>query len=177
MSDDWGYSTEIGEDGWPVDPRHPANEPAEEWRQRVIAERMRRYQRGWFGGYPIALADALRFCQRINLPPPAWLVHGVAQLALGKVKKGPGRRSHKDDRIDSMRWSTVEYLRAWEDRPGPRPTWVEVFEMASDELADTEARGEADTIKKSYQRVLRRSRDGTRVYYTPDLPHWGKKLD
>jgi hypothetical protein len=160
------------EKGGPLDPNHPWNkseQTTDEARTQFIRRELRRYEIGWRGGVATALADGLAFCQQWRVAPPAWIVDGVRAVTSGSApSKGPGRRSHDSDLIDYARWDAVTECR---DRRGESEiptTWEATYFEVSKMFAGTNAAGETDTIKKSYQRVEQRMRLIPGRYYLPD---------
>lgn len=108
---------EIGADGWPVDPEHPANrETAAEWKARTLAER---HHRNWMrlrlaveGGHIEAIAAAVRYCYQRREVPPAWLVDAVEMVSARARNARPGRQGRKENvAVDFARWDLIEYLR------------------------------------------------------------------
>lgn len=162
-----GYSREVGVDGWPVDPRHPANRLSEEeWRSRFFVGNMRRFQIGIRAGIPEALSDAMEFCRKWKIVPPHWLVNGVHALVAGEIpKRGPGRGSRESDMVDFERWDAVVLCREFRDQEGMPKTWDETYEFVSKQLRGRPAQGSPDAIKRAYQRVQRRSMMQPGRYY------------
>ena len=165
-----GYSTDIGEDGFPTDPKHPFNlQPEvspEEARSRYIRRELRRFLMSWQAGVSVALRDAVRFCNRWNIAPPGWVVNGVSRLISGEApKKGRGRGGYAEDMKDFTRWDHVVTLREHLKLNGEWQSWEDCFWRVSESLEGTPEEGAYDTIKKSYQRVEKRARENPGRYY------------
>lgn len=121
MSDKW----EIGLDGWPVSPDHPANRDKRTIEQikqdRFIAEIMV-LERAWHDGSFYALARAVKICGERGMPLPFWTEAGVQKVIAdhfhGRLPKGRGRSAnpksaHRDNMVHLERWSEVDYVRRY----------------------------------------------------------------
>ncbi len=87
-----------------------------------------------------ALHGAL-FLLQAQLPP--WLFTGLRQVV---------ERSMRGPSVDVVRWMMVRQAL---DHPELQLTWDDAYDYASRQLKKTDAHGEADTVKKSYQKVER----------------------
>ena len=87
-----------------------------------------------------ALHGAL-FLLQAQLPP--WLFTGLRQVV---------ERSMRSPSVHEVRWLMVRQAL---DHPELHLTWEEAYQRVSEQLQKTDARGEPDTIKKSYQRIER----------------------
>jgi len=165
-----GYSTEIGEDGFPTDPKHPFNLQAdvtpEEARARHIRRELRRFRMSWEAGVSVALRDAVRFCNMWDIAPPDWVVNGVSSLISGEApKRRIGRGSHAEDMKDFTRWDHVVTLREHLKLNGEWQSWDDCYWRVSTYLEGKPEEGAEDTIKKAYQRVEKRMRENPGRYY------------
>ena len=108
--------------------------------------------------------------EKVASPLPEWATDGV-QRALARV---PGNNAGKLD-VHYTRWDAVTELRDGKEElslRGYKPTWEIAYANAAEMLAE-KAKGDAETIKKSYQLIQRLFKSGrdVRVYVT----HWGRK--
>jgi hypothetical protein len=158
--------TDPGPDGWPADPRHPANrESAEQWRARTFERRMAACESAWRAGNLLAVLDAVASSAQLRQPPPAWLIEAVS--ALVDLRMTPHeRRRHEQDLIHYTRWDAVKELRARrrdlfkQDDDGRGMTWEKARAAVSVLLEGTAAAGGEDAIKASYDLVEREMREG-----------------
>lgn len=171
-SDKW----EIGPDGWPVDPRHPANSGPSSMPQSLDAWVLReigKCERAWLAGSYIALIDVVMVCAEYERPLPRWANKAVFD-ALGAQFTGTGK-GHKgrtanakaaylENEKHMARFYTVRELREYEG-----VKWTAVFIEAAERLKGTPAYGAPDTIRDSYRLVSRDAKEGKGMkYYKPN---------
>ena len=109
----------------------------------MAAAHLATYERRWEKSTQTdlgALHGAL-FLLQAQLPP--WLFTGLRRV-VEKSMRGPS--------VDEVRWLMVRQAL---DHPELRLTWEQAYEYVSEQLQKTDARGAADTVKKSYQKIER----------------------
>lgn len=164
---------EIGNDGWPTSPLHPANLLTdEEWREQRFQSEMRACKAAVDVGNILPLERALGACRRYNKPLPLWLERALVAVVQDHARSGSSVRSrgrtgnpfaaYQQNQIHYERWAEVEYVRTnWATIPGEdlKPLWKkkpsleEIFDIVS--VRDGIS---AETVKKSYQLVERETR-------------------
>jgi hypothetical protein len=147
-------------DGIPVYFILPAENQAEH------DEQMARCEAGWREtGDPAFIGEAIGFAQAYRQPLPHWLGDAVLALTIDRRNKGHVAQEHSA----AARWRRY---RAVCDARQRDLSWTDAYEDAAAQLADTDARGEAPTMKASYVAVkadLRNGRHGR--YEQPLLPN------
>ena len=138
----------------------------ETW-QSTLHERSMSCKRAYSHGNKGAIFEAFLLCADHGEMLPKWL-----QLVLDDVikewlkRRGRNGRSwldqYKQDMIDFWRYSAVEELRdhgiRWAD------TDKNIYELASELLSGSGAQCSPDTVKQSYRRVKKRSKDAPGRY-------------
>lgn len=163
---------EIGVDGFPVDPEHPANTTTIEkaFAQRAARRHqanLKRIKAAAEGNRWDAVAVGVRYCRESHEVPPQWLVSAVERLAQHATnpppKRGRGRpRKPANAAIHLKRWELVDHLIHQHGR-----TELAAFSEAS-ELSEGEPEaGAPDTFKDSYNIVRTWIRDGLYGRYAP----------
>jgi hypothetical protein len=108
MSDRWS----IGEDGWPLDPRHREERCSlEEQREQFFVRELLSLKRAWVNHrHGKTLIEAVTWCHRYSKPPPDWLVAGVVQT-LAAHRNGPAGKKERKFERDCTHWDAVRELR------------------------------------------------------------------
>ena len=109
----------------------------------------------WLAGNALAVAGAMMTCVLVDRRPPAWLCRAVQKLCMPDDEK----RACDDLAKHVMRWEAVELLRGQlpndprnrEERVCGDDVWLEAAEL----LADTDAAGLPDTVRKSHALIQR----------------------
>ena len=102
------------------------------------------------------------------MPPPKWVDLAVQAAIVDRRTKAEEQR-HYIAKLHYLRWDIVADMRKRDRASSPRKhrlSWQRCYDAASDALAETEARGSSETIKKSYQAVQRDMREGRRAKYS-----------
>ena len=129
-----------------------------EWGERQHESLERLYREGSL----IALMEALYISSKCQIPWPAWATKGMVtildELVNNNIKSRLGRhakriKQYHQDMIDWERYDTIQKLIENDVK------WKDVYKSASQLLAETEAYGSANTMKKAYQRFKRRERE------------------
>jgi hypothetical protein len=178
---------DVGPDGWPTDPNHPANKPSE--RVAPAVRRLRVCENAWRAGNLPAVVDAISICEEFKCPPPPWLVGAVAALAARQmlVKSGPGRFNSPQAVFDKnqkhyIRWDAVKELldrghelyENWKDTRGLKEE--SAFLAAVEYLKDTPAKGGKKTVERSYRLVEKNIAEGNgALFYNPRFMPNGKR--
>lgn len=178
-----GPPWEIGIDGHPVSPDHPSNRDkrtVEEIDEHIFRREMRNCERAWMDGNNFkALSKAVSICGT-ERPLPAWVSKAVlSQLdahfngrSAGKKRgrTGNAKAANRQNQIHFARWdAVVEIKDRWNEiaeKGDGRFSLEKAFAKASEILASSEAAGDDEAIKKSYQLVqqLSKSGKGARFY-------------
>jgi hypothetical protein len=115
-------------------------------------------------GDPLAVSEAAILVHLYRQPLPRWLAEAVAMLADDRRGRAHAKRA-LEAAADSMRYQAVCDAKAGR-------TWEAAYGQAADVLAGTPARGSADAMKRSYQKVKRDLRAGRGgLYFTPKSPN------
>lgn len=150
---------EIDDDGYPVDPKHPFNQPVKDRKRRRLAEGLARCERARANGSG-AVVDALKLLA-MYCGMPSWIVADV-EMRLTNAE----RRRRREDAIHYMRWDAVVELRVrrrelfavWGDRRGL--TWERAYEAVAALFKGRLAAGEPSAVKASYLLVARAFKKG-----------------
>jgi hypothetical protein len=147
--------------GYPLDPDHPWNWPAEEQErehQRAFARRLDLLGHDWREGDLLAAAEAARLCRLYRQPPPPWLVDAIAAL-VDQHMTDAEKRGRRALAIHLARWEAVKELRErrqqlLEEHGDDRGTsWERVWPAVSDILNNTAAAGSEETVRASYKLI------------------------
>jgi hypothetical protein len=126
-------------------------------------------------GDPAAVGEAAILVHSHRQPLPRWLTEAVVMLATNSRGKDPAKRA-LEAAADSLRYQAVRDAkagrRAGDLKGREKVSWEAAYGRAAEVLAPTFARGSADTMKRSYQKVKRDLREGRGArYFTPKIPN------
>jgi hypothetical protein len=130
---------------------------------------------GWRAtGDPAAVGEAVIYVHLHRQPLPRWLAEAVAMLADDRRGDAHAKRG-LEAAADSLRYQAVRDAKAGRMAGGLKDkgkvSWETAYGRAAEVLAPTFARGSADTMKRSYQKVKRDLRDGRGgLYFAPKIP-------
>jgi hypothetical protein len=175
---DHGYRPDIGEDGWPVDPNHPANKNNDTgvWLEKRCNEMLASREKVWRSGSKtnhssercaamLAVVDAIAICRLYRQPPPEWLEEAVASIVDDRLSKDQKRRRReamihytRSDAVSELYERRKELLVNFNDDRGR--TLERCYEAVSERFEDTEAGGSVETIRKSCQIVAKETKEG-----------------
>jgi hypothetical protein len=126
---------------------------------------------------PLAVSEAMIYVHSHRQPPPRWLTEAVAMLADDHRGRAHAKRA-LEAMADSWRYQAVRDAKAERragNLQGRKVSWEQAYGRAADVLAGTPASGSADTMKRSYQKVVRDLRAGRGGrYFTPKRPNTTK---
>ena len=156
MSGPW----EIGDDGWPTSPDHPANRDEgrtitrQQHLEQLHAREVARLERVFLAGDKSSLAEVVLLCGKCERPLPHWAVVAIIEALKGSRFKGEKHYT---------RWDAVRELRERKEELaslGYKATWEAAYENAAEMLKGTAAQGEPEAIKKSYEMINRLMKAG-----------------
>jgi hypothetical protein len=126
--------------------------------------RMARCEAAWCEGEPLAVAEAATWTHLHRQPIPAWLADAIVELTV-KGRTPAQAKRHQEAQKDLTRYRLVCALKeaGW--------SWLEAYARASGMLEGTLAKGDEETMARSYKAVkddLKKGRWGE--YFT--LKDW-----
>lgn len=119
-------------------------------------EELERFLEAYKAGHVFALREAFIFAEETLTPIPLWIIEGVKKelgtrlsqsMPLGKGATGNEHAKAKANYKHFLRWQEVRKAKASGN------SWEDSYYAAHEALEGTSAKGEEDTMKKSYQLV------------------------
>jgi hypothetical protein len=135
-----------------------------------VATRMSELQEFWARGVTPALYDALKHLEaNRNLAPPQWVMDAALKVVEDRLRAGfetkqkAGKRNderklYQAEIRDYYRWRAV-----WKHHLAGA-TWDKAYGKAHDDLVDTFAEGERETMKKAYAKVAADMKVGAKAF-------------
>jgi hypothetical protein len=105
-------------------------------------------QLAYQAGDPFTLMNALYACSTLGRTLPPWLTQAILRVLLQHVSDAEKRRISQFEK-HRVRWQAVRTCRV-PQLGSKRLAWEKCWSAAADLLANTAAKGGADTVQKSY---------------------------
>jgi hypothetical protein len=136
-----------------------------EERQRLNAFVLSYFERHWTKSRASdVVRDAIWACHEFEIVPPLWLVQATTEALSGRHRPHAAR---KRDWIHGYRWMIVGELLQMQYESGDRRSKARAYREAADFLEGTEAAGDPETIRSSYNRVDKDRAEGEGATYYP----------
>jgi hypothetical protein len=145
--------------------KRSSEETPEQERERQFWQLQFHAMRDWRAGDVLAVGRALVDCSLFNMPPPFWLLKACSSLCV-RCMSDDEKRARGDINKHFLRWKAVKLVRGRHPRD-PRnykkkvrgeAVWAEAAKLVAD---DMDAKGSAETVRKSYKLIERAG--GTQV--------------
>jgi hypothetical protein len=136
----------------------PGEETPEQENKRLFWQFQFVQWRDWRAGDVLAVSRALTCCSLFRRPPPRWLCDASHELCERNMSADE-KRAYRDGAKHFLRWEAVELVRGrrpWDPRNYKRKMHGDaVWAAAAKLVAGTDAKGSAETVRKSYALVRR----------------------
>jgi hypothetical protein len=130
----------------------------------------------WEAGVTVALYDALKHLKmNPNMQLPEWILDGAIKVVEDRLRLGFDT-NQKLGKMNDERKIYLSEIRDYYSWRAVRKhqlagnTWVQAYNNASAELANTEFEASPETIKKRYAKVARDFKAGTVFRYYSAMP-------
>jgi hypothetical protein len=135
-----------------------------------VATRMSELEHFWAAGVTVALYDALKHVKaNPTVTPPPWILEAALKVVEDRLRAGFETKQKAGNKNDERKLYSSEIRdyyrwRAVLKHNSAGCTWDDAYGKASDELANTFAEGEPETMRKAYAKIAKDLRDPTKAF-------------